>query len=77
LKYAEEDVLGNRLYSETCARSSYSEKVELLSSNSEINKPGACEFKFHPIPGKEKICPTVTISISRHTGEAWVTSVEK
>lgn len=77
LKFVEEDVLGKRLYSETCERSSYSEQVELLNSSSDIDKPGACQFIFHPIPGKEKACPAVTISVSRYTGEAWVTNVEK
>ena len=78
LKYAENDVLGKKPYSETCPRSSYSEQVEILSSVSgEANKSGGFAFKFHPVPGNEKTCPAVTIVVSRHTGEAWVTDVEK
>lgn len=78
LKYAEHDVLGQKLYSETCPRAFYSEQVEMLSSaNGEASKSGGFAFKFHPIPGKEKACPAVTIVVSRHTGEAWVTNVEK
>lgn len=78
LKYAEDDVLGKKLYSETCHRSSYSEQVEMLSSaNGEASKSGGFAFKFHPVPGKENACPAVTIVVSRHTGEAWVTNVEK
>lgn len=78
LKYSEQDVLGKKPYSETCPRLSYSEQVEILSSVSgEANKSGGFAFKFHPIPGNEKACPAVTIVVSRHTGEVWVTNAEK
>lgn len=80
LKYAEHDVLGKKLYGETCSRPFYSRQVEILST--EIDKSnnsgaGAFAFKFHPLPENEGTCPVVTIVVSRYTGEAWVTSIEK
>ena len=69
LKYAENDVLGNRLHVETCPKYFYYAQAELLSATADREKPGACEFKFRPIPGNEQKCPVVTILISRHKGE--------
>ncbi len=78
LKYVEDDVLGKKLYSETCPRSSYLPNVDLISDVSAAAKSsGGFAFKFHPIPGKENACPALTIVVSRHTGEAWITDVEK
>jgi hypothetical protein len=78
LGFAESDVLGNRLYKETCSRISYLDKVEMVSSEEKNEvKIGGYAFKFRPKVGNEKMCPSVTVVVSRHTGEAWVTNIEK
>jgi hypothetical protein len=77
LKYAENDVLGRKLYSETCPRTSYLEKTELVSKvDISKNQSPSFAFKFSPKLGSEKKCPPVTIEVSRRTGEAWIINVE-
>jgi hypothetical protein len=64
LKIVSSDVLGGRLYEQTCPRSSYSNYVETA--------PGAehtALFKFFPAPGMETKCPAVSVLMDRRTGE--------
>lgn len=69
LKIASTDVLGNRLYGESCPRSAYAKDVESMHGG---DKGGAAFFKFHPVPGKESQCPPIAIIVDRKTGEAWI-----
>lgn len=69
LKIASTDVLGNRLYGESCPRSSYAKEVESVHGS---DRGGAAFFKFHPVPGKETQCPLIGIIVDRKTGEAWI-----
>ncbi len=76
LRFAEEDVLGQKPYNETCPRSSYLPQVGMPLAQKDTDNDIFFIFKFYPISGKEKSCPPVEITISRQTGEAWV-DVEK
>jgi hypothetical protein len=67
LEMVSSDVLGKRLYEQTCPRASYSNYVE-SASGAEYT----ALFKFLPAPGMEKKCPPVSVLVDRRTGEAWL-----
>lgn len=71
LKIASSDVLGNSLHGQSCPRSSYTSDVESLHT---ADKPGAAVFRFHPIAGREALCPPITVIVDRKTGEGWLSN---
>lgn len=66
LRIASNDVLGNPLYGKSCQRSSYANDVEIQHGR---DKAGAAFFKFHPVAGKEALCPPVAVIVDRQTGK--------
>ena len=69
LKIVSNDVLGSRLYKETCPRSSYTKDIEIPAGP---DKGEVAVFKFHPAPGMEVKCPPVSLIVDRRTAEAWI-----
>lgn len=74
LKFAEDDVLGKPLYEGTCPRVSYAKEVEYPYGKDQEN---AATFLFRPLPEHAKRCPPVEVTMSRYTGEAWLTFKNK
>lgn len=66
LKLAEDDVLGDHLYPETCPRFLYKKEIEYPYGK---EPKGAAFFRFHPRMGYEGKCPSIEVSLSRYTGD--------
>jgi hypothetical protein len=69
LKIVSSDVLGNPVYGPSCPRTSYSEDVEYRHAS---GKFGAAIFRFRALPGKGIQCPSISVTVDRRSGEAWV-----
>jgi hypothetical protein len=70
LNIAEADVLGKPLYEGTCPRVLYKKEVEYPYGK---DGKGAAIFLFKPLPEHVQRCPPVEVTMSRYTGEAWLT----
>ena len=62
------DVLGNYSYGNSCPRSSYESTVNIEPGGTK----GSGYFTFNPVKGQEIQCPSISIIVSRRTGEAWI-----
>ena len=69
LDIASRKILGNRFYGVSCPRDDYADEVETVHGP---ESGSSTLFKFAPRPGKERVCPPVSVEVDSHTGRAWL-----